>query len=283
MTWIQEHREHLGMTRGEFAREITVKMGRGKMRVPEALIYILEVHPHPYTHPKLMQIIAHACGATKAQRDQFIAKQHRDLPYRETSPVLTVEKAHPWRRSPGATTEKAVKSAGQHARVRKCLQNCRAVVLINCRGDVVSRVESLDRAAEALGVGVDTAGERCRGKVVVEFSRTRHLTCRYADEWDAMTETERREMMARVVERSGNYIWAAREVVVIDEHGNERGRYGSTYIAADAEFVSQRTVVYHCRRKARKEFQGWIDVTFRYADEWDAMTEAERLKDVGAG
>ena len=281
MTWIEEYRRSVGMTRGQFARAITARLGRGKLKVPETLIYILEVHPHPYTHPKLMQIIAHACGATKAQRDQFIAKQHRDIPYRETSPVLTVEKAHPWRKTPGPTTQKAAKSAAQH--VRKCLANCRAVVLVNSKGNVVSRVESVDRAAEALGVGVDTASDRCRGKVVVEFSKTRHLTCRYADEWDAMTETERREMIARAVERAGNFIWNAREVVVIDEQGNERGRYGSTYLAADAEFVSQRTVVYHCRRKARKEFQGWIDVTFRYADEWDAMTEAERLKDVGAG
>lgn len=281
MTWIEEYRRSVGMTRGQFARAITARLGRGQLRVSETLIYILEVHQHPYTHPRLMQIIAHACGATKAQRDQFIAKQHRDLPYRETAAAVTAKEAHPWRSFPGATTQKAVKSAAQH--VRKCLANCRAVVLINCRGDVVSRVESLDRAAEALGVGVDTAGERCRGKVVVEFSRTRHLTCRYADEWDAMTETERREMIARAVERSGNFIWAAREVVVIDEHGNERGRYGSTYIAADAEFVSQRTVVYHCRRKAKNEFHGQLDVTFRYADEWDAMTPEQRLKDVGVG
>lgn len=285
MTWIQEYRESIGMTRGEFARAVTEKLGGSgerRVKVPETLIYILEEHPHPYTHPNLINAIAKACGATKAQRDMFIAKQHRNLPFKQTAPAVTAREAHPWRRSPGAATEKAVQSAGERA--RKCARNCRAVVLINRRGAEVARKDSVQEAAEAMGLSESSVADRCRGYVHVEFGAGNHLTCRYADEWDAMSEERRREMIWAMVERSERQgqITKQRRVVVVDRNGNVRARYEGMRQAAAGELVSSASVQERCRRMIRNEFKH-MEVTFRFEEEWEKMTPEERMKDLRTG
>ena len=85
MTWIEAYRQKQGMSREQFAAAVTRELGgTGERRkcVSANLIYLLENWPKCVTHPALITMIAHACGATKAQRDQFLAKERRDYPFR---------------------------------------------------------------------------------------------------------------------------------------------------------------------------------------------------------
>lgn len=77
-----------------------------------------------------------------------------------------------------------------------------------------------------------------------------------------------------------------RQIVKIDRNAKEVCRYDRLYTAAAAEEASSETIKKRCKRRygsQHLEFgSGNRRYTYRYGDEWDAMTEEERRKDIGA-
>ena len=73
-------------------------------------------------------------------------------------------------------------------------------------------------------------------------------------------------------------------VVILDRAGNELGRYDSATDAGHAMGIdgnNARTAVSRrCNRRVGREYE-LCGATFRFAAEWDAMTPAERKKDLG--
>lgn len=74
----------------------------------------------------------------------------------------------------------------------------------------------------------------------------------------------------------------ARRVVAIDTAGKEIDRYESERAAADAAGCTSTTVSNRCRRSiaARTGEFGSYGCTWRFADEWDAMSELARAADI---
>lgn len=73
----------------------------------------------------------------------------------------------------------------------------------------------------------------------------------------------------------------AREVVRIDRQGFETGRYASGNAAGVAMGIRGSCVNSRCHRRCTKvsEFETY-GCTWRFADEWDAMSPEERFADV---
>lgn len=73
----------------------------------------------------------------------------------------------------------------------------------------------------------------------------------------------------------------AREVVRIDRNGLETGRFASGRAAGDAMGIKGCSVNSRCHRRCTKvsEFKTY-GCTWRFADEWDAMSPEERFADV---
>lgn len=281
MNWIEEYRTKMGMSRAAFATAITRQLGgrgEGRLTVPATLIRILEEHPNPRTSPKLMNLIARACGATKAQRDMFLHPSRRGYPYTHSPAAVKGKGEEPWRSLPGATTDAARESARRYAYGRK------PVVVIDREGNVVHRAASALDAAVWAECGKSAVAERCMRRVEKEFYGGMRYTFRYAAEWDNLSPTakalEVREALRRT--ESGYQYQAREEVVVVDQRGRERSRYENVHSAVRGERVTKQTIYNRCRRKIEKEFTSYRDTTYRFAREWDKMSEAERKKDVGA-
>lgn len=280
MTWIQQYRESLNMTRGEFARAITRQLGgSGDSRavVPENLITILEEHPHPVTHPKLMNMIARACGATKEQRDQFLHPSRRGFPYRHSAAALTDKAEHPWRTRPGATSAAAKQSAYSYGR--------KPVVVIDRDGHVACRAESLMAAAIWANVSKGTVHDRCMRKIALEFIGRVPYTFRYADDWDSLSPSakalEIRHALRASAAKGGDR--TMEPVVVVNRWGEELNRYPNVHAAMRTEHATRQTIYNRCFRKIDREFTAYHEITYRFASEWDAMTPEQRREDVGAG
>jgi len=76
-----------------------------------------------------------------------------------------------------------------------------------------------------------------------------------------------------------------RPVVKLNRMGNTLESYDSVLDAANLNGLSNKYVRNRCRRTIKDQrfmFAGDRGYTFRYADEWDAMSQAERLADINA-
>lgn len=280
MNWIQRYRETCGMTRGQFARAITRQLGgtgENRIVVPEKLIMWLEEWPKCYTHPKLMNLIARACGATKQQRDQFLHPSRRDWPYRHSAAAVTEPSPHPWRVHPGATTEAARKSTYAYGR--------KPVVVIDRDGKVAHRAESVMSAGIWANVSKQAVTDRCKRRVDMEFIGKKPYTFRYAEEWDGLSPSakalEIREALRKSARKGGDR--TMEPIVVVDRGGAEVTRYPNVAAAMRVERVTRNTIYNRCFRRIDKEFTSFRNTTYRFALEWDEMNREERLKDVGAG
>jgi DNA polymerase II small subunit/DNA polymerase delta subunit B len=136
-----------------------------------------------------------------------------------------------------------------------------------------------------MGVSRPSVTSRCANRIPYEFTVQAEYTCRYADEWDALSPSARLETIRRAVDASENRTTTNRKkpVVVVDRQARERMRYASISDAREGEYVSDDYIRSCCTHRAKREFAGDRDVTFRFAEQWDGMSRAERLKDVGAG
>lgn len=281
MIWIEAYRRKLGMGRAEFADAITRKLGGSgdaRLTVPAALITILEERPGAVTHPKLANMIARACGASPEERDMIVHRNHRGRWHGVARAAL--DREHPYRKHPAATTKKARESAAEGRYMRQK----RAVVALDRTGSVVKRLESLTEAAYWVGLSEEAVASRCKHLTKYEFAKGNLYTFRWADEWDAMTPTARVSEIrkaAELGEMAGDSN-RARAVVVLAADGRELARYSSVKEAEKGEKVTRQSIRHRCARKVRQEFAGDNDSIYRFADEWDQMTKLEQMKDIGA-
>lgn len=76
-----------------------------------------------------------------------------------------------------------------------------------------------------------------------------------------------------------------RKVVQIGHGGWEMARYESMFEAAREVGCSCTAVMNRCKRRLQEKTNEFYfyNCTFRYADEWDAMSEKERLADLRTG
>ena len=266
MGWIEAYRRRLGMSREQFAAAITHELGGGLLTVPANLIYILESRPGAVTSPKLANLIARACGATKAQRDMIVHPSRRGEAYQHSAAAITAKRV-------------SERPAGGERRAKPG----RAVVILDRAGNEVARVDSVMAAAALIGASNSTVVERCHRATRQEFGATHVFTCRYADEWDGMTPAARaadmREALARGEAALKRGLNAARPVVAVDRAARELARYASIGDAAAGEHRSQTWIRNRCSHRVNDE---QADRTFRFADEWDGMSKREQMKDVGA-
>ena len=70
-------------------------------------------------------------------------------------------------------------------------------------------------------------------------------------------------------------------VVKVDRYGNIIDRYESLTDAVRYEAHRENSIRDRCKRRIDQEFTPQTPYTYRYADEWDNMTDEERLRDVG--
>lgn len=71
-----------------------------------------------------------------------------------------------------------------------------------------------------------------------------------------------------------------RPVVAVDVLGDELARYESADEAANYLYCSNRSIWRRCQRRCVKNEFEPFGITFRYADEFDAMTPEQRRSDV---
>lgn len=279
MTWVEEYRQSIGMSRREFATAITAKLGgRGDRRVlvTPAILTIIETWPNARTHPRIMNAIARACGATKEMRDEFLHPCRRGFPYTHTAAAVTERAASPWRSYTGATTQAAMESAKRYA-------SARPVVVIDRMGQVVFRAVSANAAEGFTGMSAKTVLTHCNHAVKFQFFQNAKYIFRYAEEWDAMSPSARAREVSEALASSTMkaYDPKSRAVVVIGKTGREIMRYESIAEAARGEATTLFHVKHRCQRRAKREFTGDIETTYRFAAEWDSMNQAQRMEDLG--
>lgn len=68
-------------------------------------------------------------------------------------------------------------------------------------------------------------------------------------------------------------------VVMIDGSGNMLTKYSSTAEASRASGIATKTIGEICKRK-RKDVLARYKITFRYVEEWNAMTDEQRIQDI---
>ena len=228
-----------------------------------------------------MNMIAHACGATKAQRDMFLVKGRREYPFKHSpARVKREERRKPtMQASPEREAEKK-KSRYDH--------NSRAVVVLDRAGNEVKRCESMTEAAEIMCLSAQSVRARCAHKVPSEYGAGQIYSARYAEEWDAMTPTARAADIRKARESGGEVKRSKRDcayrkaVVVLDKTGRELARYASINEASRGEVINDDCIRNRCYRRVWQEFTSTNDSTYRFADEWDEMTPEQRQKDLSA-
>lgn len=286
VTWIEEFRRQHNLSRLELSRIVKVS--------PE-LICILEEWPRAVTHPKLANRLAAACGATPAQRDGIVNKIHAGTWEPDRSQKYAVRAANYLKKRAEARAalerarEKAEAAARERARAAELAATRkyggaqkRRVVLIDREGNVLKVYESVKAAAEGEKWTDANISQKCRRAVADEF-RFSDTTFRYADEWTAMTPAQRRadlNMSAMNAQRGRQgQRRVGRPVVCLDRDGTVLKRYGSIMEASDREKCTKSMIFRRANRQAGREFR-YMDITFRYADEWDAMTPAQQIADI---
>lgn len=126
------------------------------------------------THPNIANRIAEKMGLSAEERDRLVHKRHRGT----------------WR--PGGRNKKRI--SRDDKKEGPLPYNRMEVVVLDRLGGEIARYPCLQEAAERIGISVSVVSNRCRRMKMVqdEFSAC-GFTFRRAEEWDAMTEEERRE------------------------------------------------------------------------------------------
>lgn len=279
--WIRDFRRSMGLSREGFARAVTYQLGgRGgdALTVTGALIGILEDRNEAVTHPRLADLIAAACGATRKQRDSIVHKKHRGTWPGVDGPRL-LRDTRPRTRYPTVPSTSNNRDRYAH--------NNKAVVVLDRMGNEVKRFDSGKAAAAFVGVSSATVYSRCAHAAPMEFTNGSPYTARYIAEWDKLSPSAKAFSIQRALRLSGkdartDYSNGKKAVVVLDSRGRERTRYASIAEAATCECTSESRVSQRCNRMVKKEFAYGNDTTYRFAEEWDTMNDEQRRKDVGA-
>lgn len=92
-----------------------------------------------------------------------------------------------------------------------------------------------------------------------------------------LPETERPQIPKGTGQRGG---LNKRAVVKLDSFGREIGRYEGVLNAARLEGITPAVICRRCNRSVTGREMTVQGVTWRYADEWDLMTESQRIADM---
>ena len=313
--WLTEFREANGLSLealGKAVRRAGAKLDP-PVKVSDTLLERLEIEPKFRTVPKIADLIAEVCGATAEQRDALVLEHYKGTwkPKRKgtgtagkktgTSSV-TASGCATFPRGEGLGT--AEEATDRHTRAEN---SCRPVVAVDRAGFALFRFASVHNAAARCGVTHKAVYPRCMRRLGRDEFALLGFTFRYADEWDAMTDAQRRadvqgqgtgagerqaapegtemtggakEAAAPVVDRKwGKYM---RPVVAADVTGREAGRWDSIKEACEATGVAQSTISKSIqgKRKGCRFVQG-AGLAFVAAEAWDRMTEEERLEALG--
>lgn len=181
--WLEDFRRAHGLTLEELGAYIR-RLGRKKhpeITVSDILLERLEGEPKFRTVPAIADLIAEACGATAQQRDRLVLEKDRGTwkpkPGRKPTPK---PKAAPVEEEPEP------KNDGHH----------HPVVAVDRAGFAVMRFAGVKNAAARCGVSHKMVYSRCLRQLGRDEFRALGFTFRYAEEWDRMTDTERRADVA---------------------------------------------------------------------------------------
>lgn len=305
--WIEDFRRANGYTRQQFSTALRAMAHRRRLRTvcPPNLIYMLETRPGCVTHPNIANLIAEATGATPEQRDSIVHKKHRGKwkPPRIAPLKRNAKPAPAPAPQPAFTPIEASESEPD-----ACIAyNARPVAIIDREGNVLHRYSSVHDAALAANVAEACVYRRCQGAIKIEY------------EWDfyrkpsscpkGATKAERHVfgISFRYIDVNGNPILTGTEgktapppnapppvcvhgthkrskgrpttVVAIDKDAREVARFDRQLDAADFYDVQPVAIWSRCNRKLKSDEYELRGVTFRYADEWDTMTEQDRQAD----
>lgn len=149
----------------------------------DTLIENLELVRGYKTVPALADLIADACQATAAQRDELVLEKYRGT-YRPRPVKLTPqpEKAAP---APVETLPPA------RERI--------PVVVIDREGNVVGEYPSMEEAAFDCGIDRGSVVSRVKGRVKNDEFAYLGVSFRNLEEWERMTPEERRESVVRTL------------------------------------------------------------------------------------
>lgn len=125
------------------------------------------------THPQIAARIVAFADASPEDFDRIVHKKRRG-------------KCRPQKKHTGKEDQKQVRKR-------------RAVVVLDRLGKEITRYASTEEACEAVGTSITSVYKRCIcdfGTVKDEFART-GFTYRYADEWDELTDAQKKENISQ--------------------------------------------------------------------------------------
>ena len=180
--WIEDFRRAHGLTLEDLGAYIRRLGGKRHppIKVSDTLLERLEGEPKFRTVPAIADLIAEACGATAQQRDRLVLE--KDLGTWKPRPG---RKPTPKPKAP-VEEEPEPKNDGHH----------HPVVAVDRAGFAVMRFAGVKNAAARCGVSHKMVYSRCLRQLGRDEFRALGFTFRYAEEWDRMTDAERRADMA---------------------------------------------------------------------------------------
>lgn len=271
--WITDFREKYGLTLEQLGAAIR-RVGARKnptARVSDILLENLETKRGYKTVPGLADLIAETCGATPAQRDELVLKQYRGT-WKGTGKPKLAERKPPTERpvaaapAPPPTAVKKKRSDGHN----------RQVIAIDRNGNIVHRYASLQNAWGLTGINTSTIRKRCYGDIKGDEFKIYGYTFRYADEWDSLTEDQRRAEVARAAASLSDRPDGNKQaVVVIDREGNVY-RFDTLRDASMMTGDSPPAISQHIHGERTRTIFSWRGFAYRRAEDWDAMSEGAR-------
>lgn len=274
--WLTDFRAQFGLeleTLGYYIRKEGLK-SHPPLRVSDELLYMLENFGNFRTVPKLADLIAEVCGATAEQRDQLVLEKHRGT----WKPKEGAGK--PWLKA--AVTPKGSNTKGP----ARAETDARAVVKVNRYATELARYRTGHDAAVQNCVTENQVTRRCHHRYQSDEFKLAGYTFRFAREWDAMTEAQRRADVARLngVKKKCRGEGSARMVTVLDKTGN-LWHYDSVAKAAAATGIPFHVMNKRLRRaeEANKLTAALDGIKFTYTTLWDGLTpeDQERVRRMG--
>lgn len=180
--WLEDFRWAHGLTLEELGAYIR-RLGRKKhpeITVSDILLERLEGEPKFRTVPAIADLIAEACGATAQQRDRLVLEKDRGT----------------WKPKPGRKPTPKPKAAPVEEPEPKNYGHHHPVVAVDRAGFAVMRFAGVKNAAARCGVSHKMVYSRCLRQLGRDEFRALGFTFRYAEEWDRMTDAERRADVA---------------------------------------------------------------------------------------
>ena len=263
--WITEFRERFGIGLEQLGMQIR-RLGAKRnppLRVSDTLLEQLERDPRFKTVPALADLIAEACAATAAQRDELVLKEYRGT----WKP--------PKRNKPAVVAGRPIKAAKPSEAGRPPANGAaRGVVKVDRYGAEVGRYRGCGAAARENLIEPRQVTARCHREYRTDEFKAHGYTFRFADEWDAMTEAQRREDVERLNGVSGTRggHTSSRMMTVIDKH-NHVNHYASMKEAAKAIGATYSVMYYRMdqaerRRQPMATYNGMV---FMYTSVWDSL------------